>query len=51
MTSGQDARDRFRHLPEPVRPEDAVESVDAGNRRLIQESEERDRMLREAGGV
>ena len=50
MTSDED-RDRFRSLPEPVRPEDAVESVDVGSRRLAEESEERDRLLREAGGA
>jgi hypothetical protein len=50
MTTDE-VRDRFRHLPEPVRPEDAVESVDVGERRLTEESDERERFLRGAGGV
>ena len=50
MTAPSD-RDRFRHLPEPVQPEDTVETLDASPRRLEQESEQRDRMLREAGGA
>jgi hypothetical protein len=50
MSSG-DERERFRTLPEPVRPEDAVETVDADSPRQGEnESEERARMLREAGG-
>ena len=44
-------RDRFRSLPEPVQPEDTVETLDTSPRRLVQESEERERMLREAGGA
>jgi hypothetical protein len=47
-----DQRQRFRTLPEPVRPEDAVETVDVDSRRLTEdESEERARFLREAGGA
>jgi len=43
--------DRFRHLPEPVRPEDTVEVVDVADHAPGEtESQERDRMLREAGG-
>jgi hypothetical protein len=51
--SGEDDRERFHHLPEPVRPEDAVETVDVGSRPapLSDEHEERARMLRLAGGV
>jgi hypothetical protein len=42
---------RFQHLPEPVRPEDLVETVDAGQLPpRDEESEERDRLLRQAGG-
>jgi hypothetical protein len=48
MTS-QQGRDRFRHLPEPVRPEDAVESVDVEERRPIGEREVEERFLRDAG--
>ena len=44
-------RERFQALPEPVSPEDWVETVDA---RTVHppatEQEERERMLREAGG-
>ena len=44
-------RERFRALPQPVSPEDWVETVDARTvPPLITEQEERDRMLREAGG-
>jgi hypothetical protein len=35
---GHERRERFRSLPEPVRPEDAVETVDV-----------EERFLREAG--
>jgi hypothetical protein len=46
------ARDRFRSLPEPVRPEDLVETVDVSNRPARDEAgEERDRMLRDVGGA
>jgi hypothetical protein len=45
-------RERFRSLPEPVRPEDTVEIVDAGSAHPLEdETEERARMLRLAGGV
>ena len=44
-------RERFRALPECVLPEDWVESVDARSvPRLVTEQEERERLLREAGG-
>ena len=43
-------RERFRHLPEPIRPEDTVETVDAGSPVPEEdEAEERARMLRLAG--
>ena len=42
---------RFTHLPEPVRAEDTVETVDVREHPAAgTESQERDRMLREAGG-
>jgi hypothetical protein len=42
---------RFRHLPEPVRPEDLVETIDAEQRPVRDgETEERKRFLRQAGG-
>ena len=51
MTDGE-SRERFRSLPEPVLPEDTVETVDVAERHpLSDEHEERARMLREAGGV
>jgi hypothetical protein len=50
--SAEDDRQRFRHLPDPVLPEDAVETVDAGSARVMDdEGEERARMLREAAGA
>ena len=48
MTDGEN-RERFRALPERVRPEDTVESVDAVSP-LSDEHEERARLLRDAGG-
>ena len=43
---------RYRRLPEPVHPEDLVETVDVGEHGPGEsESEQRDRMLREAGGA
>jgi hypothetical protein len=45
-----DDRDRFRLLPDPVRPEDTVEMVDTTSLPPREPAEERDRMLREAGG-
>ncbi len=43
---------RFQHLPEPVRPEDYVETVDTGQvPPRDEETEERERLLRQAGGV
>jgi hypothetical protein len=44
--------DRFRHLPEPVRAEELVETVDVSQRPVRDEAgEERERLLREAGGA
>ena len=52
MTETDDPRARFRALPEPVDPDDAVETVDAGAvRPIATASDERDRLLREAGGA
>ncbi len=51
MTAPEDPRARYRTLPDPVRPDDAVETVDAEPaRQVLPESDERDRFLREAGG-
>jgi hypothetical protein len=50
MTTGDD-RERFRRLPEPVLPVDTVETVDAEARPLPDGGEERDRLLRDAGGA
>jgi hypothetical protein len=42
----------YRTLPEPVRPEDLVETVDVGEHHEIDsESEERSRLLRNAGAL
>ncbi len=47
----RDERERFRALPEPVLPEDTVETVDVRSTPpLSDEHEEWARMLREAGG-
>jgi hypothetical protein len=49
MTRPNDAS-RFRHLPEPVRTEDLVETVDVSSLPARDEAgEDRERMLREAG--
>jgi hypothetical protein len=48
--SGSEGRERFRSLPEPVRPEDVVESVDVSTQRPAEEREAEERFLREAGG-
>jgi hypothetical protein len=51
VTAPEDPRARYRTLPEPVRPGDAVETVDATPPQPgSTESDERDRFLREAGG-
>jgi len=43
---------RFRSLPEPVRAEDLVETVDVTSLPVLDEAyEERERMLRQAGGA
>jgi hypothetical protein len=50
--SQQADENRFRQLPEPVRPEDLVETVDVRQQpELETESQERDRLLRNAGGL
>ena len=49
--SEQPDRERFRHLPERVMPEDVVESVDTESLPVPDGGEDRDRLLREAGGV
>jgi hypothetical protein len=52
MTAPDDPRARFRRLPEPIDPDDTVETVDAASARpAATESDERDRVLREAGGA
>ena len=48
--SEQEDRRRFRRLPEPVRAEDLVESVDTESLPVPDGGEDRDRLLREAGG-
>jgi hypothetical protein len=45
-----DGRDRFRVLPDPLRLEETVEMVDTTSLPPREPAEERDRMLREAGG-
>jgi hypothetical protein len=47
----EDERDRFRSLPHPLRPEDLVEMVDTTDNPVPDGSEDRDRLLREAGGI
>jgi hypothetical protein len=48
----QDVENRFRQLPEPVRAEDLVETVDVSSLPARDEDgEARERMLREAGGA
>ena len=49
--SERDERRRFRRLPEPVPPEDLVETVDTESLRVPDGTEDRDRLLREVGGV
>ena len=50
--SEQGDRRRFRRLPEPVRPEDLVETVDTAQRPVRdEETEGRERFLRSAGGI
>ena len=44
-----DERERFRFLPEPVRLEDTVESVDTSADPAPEVADERERFLREAG--
>jgi hypothetical protein len=43
---------RFRSLPEPVRPEELVETVDVSSLPARDgETEDRERFLRSAGGI
>jgi hypothetical protein len=50
--SEQGDRRRFRRLPEPVRPEDLVETVDTAEWPVRdEETEQRERFLRSAGGI
>ena len=50
--SAHPEENRFTRLPEPVRAEDTVETVDVSERPQTETaSQERDRMLREAGGA
>ena len=48
--SERDERRRFHRLPEPVPPEDLVETVDTASLPVPDGSEERDRLLRDTGG-
>ena len=48
--SDSDENERFRHLPEPVPPENTVETVDTASVPAPDATGERDRFLREAGG-
>jgi hypothetical protein len=48
--SEQGDRRRFDRLPERVRTEDVVETVDTASRPLPDGTEDRDRLLRETGG-
>jgi hypothetical protein len=50
VTTSEDDRERFRHLPAPVLLEETVESVDTSARPLPDTDEERDRFLRQAAG-
>ena len=51
MTEGeQDPRARFRHLPEPVRLEDVVETLQADPPRVVEPQPEIDLRLLAAGG-
>jgi hypothetical protein len=50
--SEREGRERFRELPEPVRPDEWVAEVDTSTPHPADtESDERARMLREAGGA
>ncbi len=49
MSEPDDQRERFRHLPEPVRLEDTVESVDTSPTPAADASDEREVFLRQAG--
>ena len=49
--TSEEQRDRFRRLPEPVPPEEMVETIDIAERPLLTDGDDRDRLLREAGGA
>jgi hypothetical protein len=49
MTAPDD-REAYRRLPDPVRPEDVVETVDTSPAPARDASDEREVFLREAGG-
>ncbi|WP_409328989.1 hypothetical protein [Trujillonella humicola] len=50
MTVPEDPRARFRSLPEPVGPEDTVESLDTSVLPGPDDDPEHDRMLRTSAG-
>jgi hypothetical protein len=50
MTSPEDPRARFRELPAPVPLTDTVESLDTSSLPVPDEGQDRDVLLREAGG-
>lgn len=50
MTDPEDPRSRFRALPEPVSHDETVESLDTSALPVPDGGQERDRLLREAGG-
>jgi hypothetical protein len=47
----EEERERFRHLPEPVPPEEMVETLDVAEHQHLTDGDDRDRLLREAGGL
>jgi hypothetical protein len=49
--AGSARRSRFAALPEPVRPEDWVETVDAADHPATTGEDEQARLLRLAGGA
>ena len=50
MTTAEDPRARFRELPDPVSLDETVESLDVTSLPVPDEGQDRDRLLREAGG-
>jgi hypothetical protein len=47
----QDPRAQFRHLPDPVRPDELVETQDAGPRLVVETPPQMDQRLWLAGGA